>query len=439
MDVEHAVNSAIIHILRDNMFYGHIICQLPKVYTNTVDTFAVGKIKGGCLISLFINPEYIEEKYRQYGSDKAFNHICQVIHHEILHVIFKHLWIDKPNKTKLMIACECSVNSYIDRTKLLDKCVFAEDFGLPRKLGVEEYYNKLNIPEAKTFKIVVGEGKDKWNKDNSIGSNSIGGDDSKKDSSKKSKTKEKEKENASEEITVYVQDPHDKWEEIKNDKVSQILLNDIIRKAKELAEKSNQWGKVPSEIRETVCNMLEIQEEKISWETALRDFISSSSETLLDHTNKKVSKRFGTRPGTKKEDKLKLAIGIDTSGSISTENLKMFFSELYWISKQNVDITVFECDCQIGREYPFEDWDETENISGGGGTNLEPVIKETSDRKFDALIYFTDAYAPKIETDYNIPILLVVTECGFLRKKEEMPCKCNMMFHIQENGDIIVE
>ena len=422
MDVEHAVNSAIIQILRDNMFYGHIVCQLPKVYTTSVETFAVGKCNGSYLISLFINPDYVESKYKRYGSKKAFDHICQVIHHEILHIIFKHLWLTKPNKLKLDIACECSVNSYIDKNKILDKCVFPKDFGLKDKLGVEEYYNKLSIPESKSIRIVVG-GDDNDMSDNHSGNDeTITGDDSKGKS-----------------ITIYVEDSHDRWEEIKDDKISQILIRDIVEKAKHVAEKSNQWGNVPHEIREAVDNMLTIQEEKISWETVLKEFIASASETVLDYTNKRCSKRFGTRPGTKKDDRLSLAIGIDTSGSISMKNLKMFFSELYWISRQNVSITIFECDCKIGREYPFEDWDESKPITGGGGTDLEPVIKEACERDFDALIYFTDAYAPKVKDDYNIPTLLVVTDYGISIKKENMPCKCSIVFHINENGDVAVE
>ena len=68
-------------------------------------------------------------------------------------------------------------------------------------------------------------------------------------------------------------------------------------------------------------------------EVVLKDFIASSSENVLDYTMKRKSKRYDTRPGTKKDDVLNVAIGIDTSGSIDEEMLKMFFNELRWIDK----------------------------------------------------------------------------------------------------------
>lgn len=421
MDVERTISSIVVLIIRNHLFYGHILCQLPRIYTTSIPTMAVGRAKGGCSISLFINPEYVESIFKEHGREKATNHVHQVLLHEIMHVIFRHLYIDKPDKNKLAIACELSVNSYIDRTKLVEMGTFPEDFKLKPKLSVEEYYNLLKFPESKKIKITIGGGGGSGKNDNSDGSSGKETGDDKNT------------------ITIYLQDSHDKWEEIKDDKISQILVSDIVRKAKELTERKGQWGNIPGEIREAVGDMLETREQMISWETALRDFIASSSETLLDYTNKRYSKRYGTRPGTKKEDVLDLAIGIDTSGSISNDDLEVFFSELYWISRQNVKITVFECDTEIGREYPFEDWDPNLPLYGGGGTDLEPVIKEASARKFDALIYFTDAYAPQVREEYRIPTLLVVKDGGSQRRKSEMPCKCNIVFHVGEDGSVTVE
>ena len=90
MNVEHVINSAIIEILRNNIFYGHIICQLPKIYSKAIPTMGVGKNKGDVLTSLFINPDYVSKTYSNNSSERAFNHIVQVITHEILHLVFKH-------------------------------------------------------------------------------------------------------------------------------------------------------------------------------------------------------------------------------------------------------------------------------------------------------------------------------------------------------------
>ena len=214
------------------------------------------------------------------------------------------------------------------------------------------------------------------------------------------------------------------------------MVKDILRKAKDTCNTLDSWGNMPSELREMIDQATAVQEQKVDWQTILRSFLSSSAETALDYTNRRPSRRYGTRPGTRKEEELRVAIGIDTSGSIDGYSLAMFFSELYWIHRQGAQITVFECDCQIGREYDFRDLDLS-SITGGGGTDLEPVFREASDRGFDALIYFTDGYAPKIQENYNIPTILVLPEDS-VHRREDLPVESDFVFHVRKTGEVDV-
>lgn len=407
MDVQKTISRACVELLRKNPFYGHVIAQFPKIFTDKIETMAVGKDDpNGLLICMYINPEYVEKLYQDFSKEKAFFHIVEVVKHETLHVVFAHILMRKPNKKALEMSCEMSVNSYVDKGKLVHKGVYASDFGFEERLGVEEYYKLL----------------DKQDKD--------------KDSSSKNKSSNSGK--GKKEAPGEILDSHATWETVKEeDKRSEIFLKDIVRKAKEAAVKSNSYGNLPAGVIEAVDGFLEEQEEKVPWQTVLKDFVASASDTILEYTNKRVSKRFGTRPGMKKEDTLKLAIGIDTSGSIDSKILEMFFSELHWISKANTEITVFECDCKIGREYPFREFDGS-NVTGRGGTDLEPVIKEASDRRFDALIYFTDACAPRIETDYNIPVLFVISGWTFVKSREDLPYPAQFVFFVKEDREVEV-
>lgn len=383
-DVERVIRNAIIQVLQETPFYGHIICQMPKRYTELVKTLAVGKDdEKGLLINLYINPKYVEGIYKRAEKERAFKHIVEVIKHEVIHVIFRHVFIEKKDTKRQGNAMELSVNSYIDRKKLVDKGVFPEDFKFPEKLSFEKYYSMLE------------------------------------------ETKELEED---------FLDDHGLWEHLKNDEVTEIMLKDMVRKAKENAEETGAWSKVHSEIRDQVGVLLETKEKLVSWQTVLRDFVASSSETVLDYTNKKKSKRYGTRPGTIKEDKLRLAVGIDTSGSVDKKFLDMFFSELHWISKETADITIYECDECIQRSYPFRFFDGT--VKGRGGTDLEPVIKEAAERKFDALIYFTDGNAFPIKNRYNIRCLFVI--CGFTihKSKGSLPYPGETVFRVKEDDTV---
>ena len=395
MDVERIIRNAIVDVLNKDPFYGHIVCQFPKVFTDSIPTLAVGKSdKDGLLVNLYVNPSYVEDVYSRVGKEQAFDHLTEVIKHEILHVVFRHLFLDKPDKQRQQIATELAVNSFLNRSKLVDKGIFPEDYKLKDRLGFDVYYNSL--PDMKN--------KPELSKNNT---------------GKKGEPL----------------DSHDLWKNIANDEQTEMILKDIVRKAYDTVKSTNQWGNTPAEVLEAVQKQLEPKENKVPWQVVLREFIASSSETILNYTNKKTSKRYGTRPGTKKEDTLNLAIGIDTSGSVDLRTIEMFFSEIHWIAKNNVKITVFECDCAIHREYPFRCWDKN-SVSGRGGTDLEPVFKEISSRKFDALIYFTDAEAPTIKTNYNIPTMFVIGGRSYHTSRKTLPYPADIVFRVHENGEV---
>ena len=206
-------------------------------------------------------------------------------------------------------------------------------------------------------------------------------------------------------------DSHEKWEPVSGDEMTNGMIKDIIRQANETCRQMGTWGDIPGEIKDAIGNAYAMDKEVIPWEVVLKDFVASSSENVLDYTMKRKSKRYDTRPGTKKDDVLDIAIGIDTSGSIDEDMLRMFFSELRWIDKTGTKMTVFEWDTQVNREYDFHDFDGT--VTGRGGTDPTDFLEKVSERKFDCMIVFTDLYFAKVENKYNIPAMWVCDRGGY--------------------------
>ena len=206
-------------------------------------------------------------------------------------------------------------------------------------------------------------------------------------------------------------DSHEKWEPVSGDEMTNGMIKDIIRQANETCRQMGNWGDIPGEIKDAIGNAYAVDKEVIPWEVVLKDFVASSSENVLDYTMKRKSKRYDTRPGTKKDDVLDIAIGIDTSGSIDEDMLRMFFSELRWIDKTGTKMTVFEWDTQVNREYDFHDFDGT--VTGRGGTDPTDFLEKVSERKFDCMIVFTDLYFAKVENKYNIPAMWVCDRGGY--------------------------
>lgn len=432
LNIENFITSVKIRLLQRLPWYGHVLSQLPIVYSDKdVSTLGVGKsCRDDILVKLYVNPNYIEKVIKDCNKDeeKVSDHFIEVMKHEVLHLLFSHITLGFPDKSRQTIACELSVNSYIDRQKLVPDSqnakagVFPEDFNLKPKLGVKEYYDLLNSNKeyeklakneqkelAKLKEIFEGMGK--GNGDNSdVKSNGCNGGSGN---------------------TI---DSHEKWKAVEGDGISEEMVKDIVRQASEICKQMGQWGSMPGDLIEAINGCYKSQKNIIPWQVVLRNFLASSSENVLDYTMKRKSKRFDTRPGTKKEDVLSVAIGIDTSGSISDEMLGLFFSELEWMSKTGTKITVFEWDTRVNKEYDFKDFDGT--VTGRGGTNPIPVLEEVSGRRFDCLIMFTDLGFAKIEDHYGIPMLWVVDiygYCGF--EKANIPVRDGIILKMNHDRD----
>lgn len=111
-----------------------------------------------------------------------------------------------------------------------------------------------------------------------------------------------------------------------------------------------------------------------------------------------------------------LVVVLDTSGSISEQEIGEFMSEVNAIKGQlRARITLHACDTALAEEGPwlFEPWEEFRlpgKVKGGGGTDFRPVFEWVAgqNRAPDLLLYFTDAEGefPKREPDF--PVLWLV-------------------------------
>lgn len=431
VDANQFMTNIRVNLLRTMGFYGHVLMQLPIVYDDkSVPTMGVGKgSKDEIMVKLFVNPDYIEEVINQCNRNeqKVVDHFTEVLRHEVHHLIFGHLTLDLPDKQRQTVACELADNSYVDRNKLVppegnDKAgVFPEDFDLPSKLSVYEYYDLLNDNKkfnqmrsnmSSSIEIMIGKGDgngDGEGEENNNGNNSG-----------KGKIK----------ITI---DSHGNWTSIEGDDMTSEMVKDIIRQANETCRQMGSWGDVPGGVMDAIKDSYATDVAIIPWEVVLKDFLASSSENVLDYTMKRRSKRYDTRPGTKKDDLLNIAIGIDTSGSISNDMLELFFKELYWIDKTGTKITVFEWDTQVNREYDFRDFDG--KISGRGGTDPTDFLEKVSERKFDCVITFTDLCFAEIKENYNIPMMWVVDTGGYswYDNNNNFPVKDGIIMKVNKN------
>ena len=109
-------------------------------------------------------------------------------------------------------------------------------------------------------------------------------------------------------------------------------------------------------------------------------------------------------------------VAIDSSGSVSDQEMQQFISELDALKGQvNARITLLACDSELAANGPwlFEPWEPLAlpgEITGGGGTDFNPVFRwlEQSDDHPDLLIYFTDAQGSFPLREPALPVIWLV-------------------------------
>lgn len=155
---------------------------------------------------------------------------------------------------------------------------------------------------------------------------------------------------------------------------------------------------------------------KISWERILKKYVGTivaGKKKTRTRLNRRQPERFDLS-GQIDNKVIKIVVAIDTSGSISDNQVLNIFNEIFSIiSKRKKEITIIECDSKVQRVYKIiNKSDVKQKICGRGGTSFTPVIEFINNNKYfrDALlIYFTDGYGekkiPKPNTYRNIWVL----------------------------------
>lgn len=183
-------------------------------------------------------------------------------------------------------------------------------------------------------------------------------------------------------------------------------------------------GNLPAHIKELVkkCTQAEIK-----WQEVLAQFVTrcynSGNRSWIPPNRRHVHN--GVYLQSRQATKIKLAVGIDTSGSTMSDRSK-FLGELHSLIKSfgMFDLSIIECDAEVGAYKHYTQDDnldfEIDNgeyaMSGGGGTAMRPIFDYILDNQIecDALCIMTDGYIDSIPTNPipSLPVLWVITKGG---------------------------
>lgn len=282
--IEKEIIKGIVHLSRHKEFYGHIVQQLQKIFLpegHKISTAAVGRVKGERFIKMYLNQKFFGDMYAE-SKDKGWIYMLSVLEHEILHIVFGHLFLKFQDGLRGNVATDCVVNSVLKKDELPGNYVHPDTYGFELNKSALWYYTHLK--DNPKFKQQCASGQ--------FG---VGG------------------------ILSHIMSSHGMWEDIKDDLVAKEFAKDIVRKAKDLCGKN--YGNIPGEVIAQIDDLLKNQKPIVPWGKVLRMFCASCAESILEYTMKRISKRFDCRPGTRKGDVLDLGVAVDTSGCFVGETL----------------------------------------------------------------------------------------------------------------------
>lgn len=362
------IEQAYKKLLIENPFYGLFLLGMPKIVERSADTACVRK--KGIQCELVINPDYWETQ----DDIQQMN----LIQHEVYHIVFQHMFHISSYKDPSLfnVAADCEVNSYLQG--LDNTWLHPSMWNLPDKQGTKFYYEELQqeFPPSSTS----------------------------------------ESGNNNNESLPSPKDDHSNWKEdfqMCSEAEKQLIKNQINTQLKAAAEQTLKMrGTIPGELISVISELLKVKPRIFDWKSYFRRMLGSIYDVNIKKTRRKESIRFPGASGIKHKKKVSILVAVDTSGSVSNDELTEFFSEITYIYKAGARITILECDSKISAIYEYNGkWDG--KVHGRGGTNFQPVIDyyRKNRRDYSALVYFTDG---ECTIPINVPrdVVWVITSSG---------------------------
>lgn len=392
-------------------YFGAILRGLVRRETPGLGTLGVSKVG-----VLYWDPDFVDKVTTE--------ELATILLHEVMHVALKHherfealgvvaaATSDKGAKAYIAnIAGDLSINCDLQKMVKMPTSkgaagVFPKDFGLPDGLVMEDYYRRLLKQAQKQPKSGGGDGQDGGEGTDGQGQGKPGAGQGWCGSC------------AGHPLP---QEPEAKGGKDKDGR-SEAEMERFRKQSAEAVREAVQKGRgtVPDSLQVWADQML--SPPKIPWREKLARIVRGAvayKAGCVDLTWKKPSRRqAGVGYGVGRPIVPAMhapipvcSIGIDTSGSMSAENLTAALAEVQGVlAAIGAAVTLCVCDAEVHGIKPIKTAQEAAKmLTGGGGTVLEPAIKAMAELKPKPgiAIMCTDGYCDD-PPSYGLDLIWVV-------------------------------
>jgi len=416
-DIELKISTARTRLIIDNPFLGALVLRLPVVAADPswCETTATDARK------IFYNPAYIDAL--------DVDEMQFALAHEALHCALSHFARrGHRDKRKWDIACDLAINPLLK----------AEGFKLPVGVLMLDGFEGMTAEEIypsieDTFEEECHD-KHVYDNDSNIKPNPQEADRGKgSEPEQKSDTESSGRPQQHPQEHQSVKPPPEQQDNGENKGASgapqppplsqtekENLATQWQQRLAGAAQQAMQAGKLGGSLARLIDYFLQPQ---LPWRSLLAHYFSMNARD--DYSYSRPSSRRGDPAiyPALRSGQVNVVIALDTSGSISDEDMREFISEVDAIkSHVKARITLLACDLQLeeGAPWIFDPWEAfslPKKFTGGGGTAFAPVFDwiDSCDIQPDLLIYFTDAQGEIPKQPPAYPVIWLI------KGKEQVP------------------
>lgn len=368
-------------LLLKEPFWGHLLSRIDKKTDKEISSIQISIIESR-QFQIKVNPIFWTKDIDSICKKRELSSIVfktQLLKKQILSIIFHHIerFSHFQDELYFSYAQEIQMAAFLDSTYFISReiqSIFSNQIQIDATYSIDTYYQQVEQYLGK-----------------------------------------KNKANLTPKETLILED--------KIDKKSGSQLSELEKKllriqSDHLIQQATQWvGKnaiqsYSPQLWRALESLHAVSIKPISWKKKLSIFTQSVGSTRLKNTLRKPSKRHGTFPGIQIRRKTKILCIIDSSASITEEELLLFYTEIKKIQQLNIQIQIAEADTVIQQIYQFNG-KIPKRIKGWGGTDYTEVLKEANQQTVDAILFFTDGYSScQLEEKLVHPLLWVLSPEG---------------------------
>lgn len=406
-----ALQTAIYECSRSEPFLGSVLQCLNIMYSHMIPTAGIMFNTEAKRWDMFINPKYFCHKLNNV-IDANKNKIGPkarkaVLFHELSHITNKHpmrvpfLKISPRKRMIMNVAADMAINQYIKNLPM--GCASCpkpetrkpcEDPNCPgRAIMVEDFYdldakgNKVFWEKDKTMEYYYEKLLTKLEEpDDNDGD---GDGDGEGDGSGQGIPK--------------TLDEH-MWDGSAEEKEMLEATEDLVKRA--MIKQKCSFDELPGSVRE-LLEHIKTRKVELNYKA---EILAAIKKSASGHERKQTwtrkSRRFGSKaPGTTVGDLPKLTFYLDSSGSISIEELNEFLEvadNFLRAGSRKCRINLFHTSNYFSAEYKLGQRvgeDGINSIVQSGGTDLEDSLQDVFKRKPDLAVFVTDGYYSDVEVE----------------------------------------